>query len=89
MVLNSPWKWEMLSIAPDEISQKVRQLDLEHRAFWLLMFYTTRDEFRAFIKRHPKTVLVSIFSGNIIDFLLLKVRIKNWFFKFCTTFSFP
>jgi hypothetical protein len=89
MVLNHPWKWGMLTIAPDQITQKVRQLDAESRAFCLLMLYSTRDDFRAFVKRHPKTVLVNIFSSNIVDFLLLKVRIKTWFFKFRRIFIFP
>jgi hypothetical protein len=79
LILDRPWKWEVLARAPEELRQKIRLLDAGHRAHWLMLFFATGDEFRAFVKKHPKKVLAIIFTDNIVGFHLYALRIKTWY----------
>jgi len=36
-LLDRPWKWEMLAIAPDETKQIICKLDIDSRANWLML----------------------------------------------------
>jgi hypothetical protein len=83
LVLNRPWKWEMLDAAPENLKQKISQLDIEYRAHWLMLFFTTGDEFRAFIKADPKRFWAHTFTDNIVGYHLSMLRAKLWFSKFC------
>jgi hypothetical protein len=83
LVLNRPWKWEMLDAAPEKLKQKISQLDIEYRAHWLMLFFATGDEFRAFIRANPKRFWSDAFTDNIVGYHLSMLRAKLWFSKFC------
>ena len=76
MALNRPWKWEMLDAAPEELKQKICQLDIAYRAHWLMLFFATGDEFRAFIKANPKRIWSHTFTDTIIAYHLSMLRAK-------------
>ena len=75
IVLDRPWKWQALAEAPDETKEKICKLDSAARAQLLMLFCTTGDEFRAYIKHDPKRFLPT-FADNIAFFILLKIRIN-------------
>lgn len=83
VALNRPWKWEMLDAAPEKLKQRICQLDIEYRAHWLMLFFATGDEFRAYIKANPKRFWSHLFTDNIIGYHLSMLRAKLWFSKFC------
>ena len=83
LALNRPWKWEMLDTAPEKLKQKICQLDIEYRAHWLMLFFTTGDEFRAFIRADPKRFWSHTFTDNIIGYHLSMLRAKLWLAKLC------
>jgi hypothetical protein len=92
LALNRPWKWEMLAAAPAKLKQKIGQMDMEYRAHWLMLFFATGDEFRAFIKSNPKRFWAHTFTDNIIGYHLSKLRVKLWLAKFrrkIATVAFP
>jgi hypothetical protein len=83
LAFNRPWKWVMLDAAPEKLKQEISQLDIEHRAHCLMLFFATGDEFRAFIKADPKRIWFHAFTDNIVGYHLSKLRIRLWFSKFC------
>jgi hypothetical protein len=82
LALDHPWKWQMLDAAPDKLKQRICQMDIEYRAHWLMLFFATGDEFRAFIKADPKRFWSHTFTDNIIRYHLSMLRAKLWFAKF-------
>jgi hypothetical protein len=78
IALNRPWKWEMLDVAPEKLKQKIIHLDIEDRAHWLMLFWSTGDEFRAFIKADTKRIWTHSFNSNIVGYQLSKLRVKLW-----------
>jgi hypothetical protein len=48
-----------------------------------MLFFTTGDEFRAFIKADPKRFWAHTFTDNIVGYHLSMLRAKLWFSKFC------
>jgi hypothetical protein len=89
LALDRPWKWEMFDAAPAELKQKISELDIEHRAHWLMLFFTTGDEFRAFIKADPKRFWANSFTSNIVWYHLSKLRVKLWLGKICRKITSP
>lgn len=81
LVLNRPWKWEMLDAAPEQLKNKICQLDVESRAHWFMLFWATGDEFRAFIKADTKRLWANSFNSNIVGYHLSKLRVKLWLAK--------
>jgi hypothetical protein len=82
LALDRPWKWEMFDAAPAALKQKISQMDIEYRAHWLMMFFSTGDEFRAFMKANPKRFWSHIATDNVVLYHLLVLRAKLWFSKF-------
>jgi hypothetical protein len=92
LALDRPWKWEMLDAAPVELKQKISELDIEYRAHFLMLFFATGDEFRAFIKADKKRLWSKIFTDKIIAYQLSMLRVKLWLGKFrrrIATVAFP
>ena len=83
VVLNRPWKWQMFDAAPAGLKEKISQMDIEYRAHWLMLFWSTGDEFRAFIRADPKRFWSHTLTDNIVRYHLSKLRVKLWFSKFC------
>jgi hypothetical protein len=81
MVLNRAWKWKIFDAAPAKLKTKISQLDIEFRAHWLMLFWSTGDEFRAFIRADPKRFLGGSFNINVVAYHLSVLRIKLWFTK--------
>jgi len=82
VALNRPWKWEMLDAAPEILKQKICQLDIEYRAHWLMLFFATGDEFRAYVRMNPQKVFWTIpGTDNIVWYHLSMLRAKLWFSK--------
>jgi hypothetical protein len=81
LTLNRPWKWEMLDAAPDQLRKRICQMDIEYRAHWLMLFFATGDEFRAFIKANPKRLWSHTITDNIIGYHLSVLRAKIWLRK--------
>ena len=81
LALNRPWKWEMLDAAPEKLKQKISQLDMEYRAHWLMVFFATGDELRAFIKADKKRFWSHLFTDYLIGYHLSMLRVKMWFTK--------
>jgi len=81
LVLDRPWKWATLDAAPDDLKEKVIQLDTESRAHWLMLGYATGDEFRAFVRASPKRIWSGGFNDNIVRYHLSKVWVRLWFAK--------
>jgi hypothetical protein len=79
LALDRPWKWEMLDAAPEKLKQKISHMDIEDRAHWLMLFFATGDEFRAFIRADPKRFWSHTFTDNIVRYHLSKLRVKLWF----------
>ena len=79
--LDRPWKWAMLDAAPEKLKQKICQLDIEYRAHFLMLFFATGDEFRAYVKANPKLLWSHAFNDNIIAYHLSMLRAKLWFAK--------
>lgn len=92
LALNQPWKWEMLDAAPDDLKNKILALDAEYRAHWLMMAFSTGDEFRAFVRENPKRYWSHAFTPNVVAYHLSKLRIKAWldsFFRKIAVVAFP
>ena len=86
LILNRPWKWAMLDAAPEPLKHKISTLDAEFRGHWLMFYFATGDEFRAYVKRHPKKVLAIGFAGHVAGFHLYVLRIKMWVRNFVPAF---
>lgn len=82
LALDRPWKWETLDAAPANLKEKISQMDVEYRAYWLMLFFATGDEFRAFIRADPKRFWSHTFTDNIVRYHLSKLRLQTWIFKF-------
>jgi hypothetical protein len=92
LVLDRPWKWEMFDAAPAKLKSKISQLDIEYRAHWLMLFWSTGDEFRAFIRAKPTRIWSQTFNDSIVSYHLSMLRAKLWIGKFChkiATVAFP
>ena len=83
LALDRPWKWEMLDAASANLKEKISQMDVEYRAYWLMLLFATGDEFRAFIKANPKRFWAHTFTDNIIGYHLSMLRAKLWISKLC------
>ena len=81
-IINRPWKWRVLAEAPEEVRSRIRKLDAEFRGYCLMALCATREDLVGFIKRNPKKVLAILCADNVINFLLFKLRIQNWFASF-------
>lgn len=79
LALDLPWKWEMLDAAPADLKEKISQLDIEDRAHWFMLVFTTGDEFRAFIKESPKRFWSHAFTTNVVWYHLAVFRAELWF----------
>ena len=71
----------MLDAAPAKLKQKISQMDIEYRAQWLMLFFATGDEFRAFIRADRKRFWSPGFTDNIVWYHLSILRVKLWFGK--------
>ncbi len=78
MVLNSARRWKLLDDAPEQIKNRILQLDLEHRALMMLAFWGKGLEYFAYQKRNPS----KIFSEGCItlttDFLFTILRFRKF-----------
>lgn len=81
LALDRPWKWRLFDDAPEEIQQKISELDAECRAQLFMMAFATGDQFRAFVKKYPKKYFWMSFHPNIVGFHLFVLRIRTWIFK--------
>jgi hypothetical protein len=88
MMLDRPWKWEMLTIAPDDIKQMISKLDIDARAHLLMTLCATGDDFRAFCKRHPEIFYKPFYTDIVVLFHLSKLRIKTWLSRLFRQFAF-
>lgn len=88
LLLNRPWKWEMLAIAPDETKQTICELDIESRAHLLMTLCATGDDFRAFCRRHPEIFYKPFYTDNVVLFHLSILRLKTWLSRFFRQFAF-
>ena len=79
MVLDRPWKWKMLDAAPEPLRNKICQLDVEYRAHWLMLFFASGDEFRAFTRANPKRFWAQLFTSDIVGWHLGLLRVKICF----------
>lgn len=83
-ILNRPWKWDVFAAAPDKLKQKISLIDAEHRAHWLMAWYATGDEFRAYVKAHPKKVVAMLYTDVVAGFYLHTLRVLTlWRTLFC------
>ena len=92
VALDRPWKWAILDAAPEPLRNKILQMDVEDRAHWLMLFWATGDEFRAFIKADSKRFWAHAFTGNNVGYHLSMLRAKLWFaklFRKIATVAFP
>src|ERR1035437_10543850 len=69
--LNSPvidrsWKWTLLANAPVRTREKICAIDIEVRAQWLLILFTSHDDFRALFKNHLTRFLFAGFAQHAI-----------------------
>ena len=78
LALDRPWKWEMFDAAPAALKEKISKLDVEYRAHWLMLFWASGEEFRAFVKTNPKRFWSHTFTSNIVWYHLAKLRVKLW-----------
>ena len=83
LAINKPWKWEMFDAAPAALKQKISQMDIEYRAHCFMLYFSSGDEFRAFIRADPKRFCNHLFTDNVIAFHLSVLRIKLWVKKVC------
>jgi hypothetical protein len=81
LALNQPWKWKMFDAATAALQQKISEMDIEYRAHCFMLFFSTGDEFRAFIKVNPRRFWSHLFTDNIIAYHLATLRVKLWFTK--------
>ena len=81
LTLNRPWKWEMLEAAPEKLKQKICELDIECRAHFLMLFFATGDEFRAFTRADPKRFWSNLLTDITVGYHLSRLRAKFWFSK--------
>jgi hypothetical protein len=78
--LDRPWKWAMLDNANQKLRNKILLLDEENRAHFFMVFCSTGDEFRAYVREDPKKVFWTIpFADIIVSYHLSKLWVKNWF----------
>ena len=82
LALDKPWKWEMFDAAPAALKQKISQMDIEYRAHWFMLFFSTGDEFRAFIRANPKRFWSHLPTDNVVLYHLSVLRVKLWLRKF-------
>ena len=81
-LLDQPWKWHMLSTAPESIGEDIYRMDAEFRGFWLMLWFATGDEFRAFVNQHPGKLCKILFYDNIVTVQLYRLRVKSWLRSF-------
>jgi hypothetical protein len=81
LVLNRPWKWQALDAAPEELKNKIFLMDAEYRTHWLMLFCSTGDEFRAYIRKSPERFLAHTFTDNIVSYHLSMLKAKLWISK--------
>jgi len=92
LALDRPWKWQVLDAAPEQIRNEICRMDVDYRANWLMLFWATGDEFRAFIRANPKRFWSQFFTDNIVRYHLSKLRVKFWLansFRKITVTLFP
>jgi hypothetical protein len=79
LALDRPWKWQMFDAAPAGLKEKISQMDVEYRAHWLMLFWSTGDEFRAYVRMNLQKALWTIpATDNIVRYHLSKLRVKLW-----------
>jgi hypothetical protein len=83
MVLDQPWKWEMLDAAPNDLRERICELDEKSRAHLIMLNHASGDEFRAYIKDDYRRLYRGSFYSNRVAFQLKKLQIKIVFVKFC------
>jgi len=82
LALDRPWKWDMFDAASVALKQKISRMDIEYRAHWLMLFWATGDEFRAFVRANPKRFWSHMFTSNVVWCYLSVLRVKSWFSNF-------
>jgi hypothetical protein len=82
IVINRPWKWNLLATAPTETRDFIMSLDIEWRAYWLMYWHAGKKDFFGFIKRYPKKYFAVLFADNISNFVFWKLRVQTLIFKF-------
>ena len=81
LVLNRRWKRELLKTAPNELKEKILAMDQEYRAYWFMLFFASREEYRPFVRKNRKKISKITFTDNIVRFYLYKLWVKIWFAK--------
>jgi hypothetical protein len=76
LALNRPWKWRLLLEAPEEFRNKILALDQEYRAYWFMLFYATRTEYRPFVKQNRKMIFKISFTDNVVRYHLCRLWIN-------------
>jgi hypothetical protein len=74
---DSSWKRNLLATAPTETKDLINRLDVEVRAYWIMLFHAdnaTRSEFR---ERHPKSYWLAVFPTPVSDFIFWRLRIST------------
>lgn len=81
LALNRPWKWELLETAPHELKEKILAMDQEFRAYWFMLLFASREEYRPFARKNRKKISKITFTDNIVRFYLYKLWLKIWLSK--------
>lgn len=86
LALNRPWKWKLLIDAPEEFRNKILALDQEYRAYWFMLLFANRIEYRLFVKANRKKIFKISFTDNIVRYHLYILWIKMWLTRVCRKF---
>ncbi len=77
LFIDRPWKWNLLATAPAQTRDYIYALDVEVRAYWIMLWHANRTTLSAFPKRHPKTYYLASYPLAVSDFVFWKLRVGN------------
>ena len=81
LALDSKWKWDMLAAAPEELKSKILAMDQELRAYGFMLLFSSREEYRPFVKKNRKRISKITLADNIVRFYLYRLWLKIWLAK--------
>ena len=86
-LFDHPRKWSLLATAPAATRDLVYRLDVDVRTHDIMYWHAGKNDYFAFLKRHPKKLLVYCFTNAISDFIFLKLRIRKFFYGIFSTLA--
>ncbi len=77
--VTSAWKKRLYAIAPIEIKNQIKAMDLEFLTYWTMYWHAGKRDFFGFYRRHPEKKRIVGYPYPISDYIFWKLRITNFF----------